>query len=100
SPYRRVNGSLLPLLATKRVTAEDTLGIALSMMTNRQKQKFKENAELDMAYGVAGLGRFRCNFFQQRGSIAVVLRVIPTQLFTIEELQLPSILQKICQERR
>jgi twitching motility protein PilT len=52
-PYLRVNGSLVPLLETKRLTAEDTLGIALSMMTNRQKQKFKENAELDMAYGVA-----------------------------------------------
>src|SRR4029078_13177641 len=99
-PYLRVNGSLVPLLETKRLTAEDTLGIALSMMTNRQKQKFKENAELGMAYGVAGLGRFRCNFFQQRGSIAVVLRVIPTQLFTIDELQPHSILQKICQERR
>ena len=72
-PYVRVNGELLPLIETKRLTAEDTLGIALGMMTNRQKQKFKENAELDMAYGVAGLGRFRCNFFQQRGSIAVVL---------------------------
>jgi hypothetical protein len=55
-PYVRVNGELVPLIETKRLTAEDTLGIALGMMTNRQKQKFKENAELDMAYGVAGLG--------------------------------------------
>jgi twitching motility protein PilT len=99
-PYVRVNGELVPLIETKRLTAEDTLGIALGMMTNRQKQKFKENAELDMAYGVAGLGRFRCNFFQQRGSIAVVLRVIPTHIFTIDELQLPRVLEKICQERR
>ncbi len=99
-PYLRVNGELVPLIETKRLTAEDTLGIALSMMTNRQKQKFKENAELDMAYGVAGLGRFRCNFFQQRGSIAIVLRVIPTNIYTIEELQLPPILEKICQEQR
>jgi len=43
------------------------LSMAFSMMTNRQKQKFKETAELDMAYGVAGLGRFRVNVFQQRG---------------------------------
>jgi len=99
-PYVRVNGELVPLIETKRLTAEDTLGIALGMMTNRQKQKFKENAELDMAYGVAGLGRFRCNFFQQRGSIAVVLRVIPTHIYTIDELQLPKVLEKICQERR
>jgi twitching motility protein PilT len=99
-PYIRVNGELVPLIETKRLTAEDTLGIALGMMTNKQKQKFKENAELDMAYGVAGLGRFRCNFFQQRGSIAIVMRVIPTHIYTIEELTLPKVVEKICRERR
>ncbi|HVN81157.1 MAG TPA: type IV pilus twitching motility protein PilT [Terriglobia bacterium] len=99
-PYVRINGELVPLVETKRLSAEDTLGIALGMMTNRQKQKFKENAELDMAYGVAGLGRFRCNFFQQRGSIGVVLRVIPTQILSIEELKLPKVLERICREQR
>jgi twitching motility protein PilT len=99
-PYLRVDGELQPLLEAKRLTAEDTLNIALSMMTNRQKQKFKDNAELDMAYGVMGLGRFRCNFFQQRGSIAIVLRVIPTQLFSIADLNLPKVIEKLCDERR
>jgi twitching motility protein PilT len=99
-PYVRVDGELQPILEAKRLSAEDTLNIALSMMTNRQKQKFKENAELDMAYGVMGLGRFRCNFFQQRGSIAIVLRVIPTQLFTINDLNLPKTLEKLCEENR
>jgi len=99
-PYVRVNGELVPLIETKRLTAEDTLGIALGMMSNKQKQKFKENAELDMAYGIAGLGRFRCNFFQQRGSIAIVLRVIPTHIYTIGELNLPKVLEKVCRERR
>ncbi len=61
--------------------------MAFSMMTNRQKQKFKETAELDMAYGVAGLGRFRVNVFQQRGNVGMVLRVIPTKIRTIEELE-------------
>src|SRR3990172_5357012 len=90
-PYVRVNGELVPLSETKRLTAEDTLGIALGMMTNKQKQKFKENAELDMAYGIAGLGRFRCNFFQQRGSIAIVLRVIPTHIYSINQFNLPKL---------
>jgi twitching motility protein PilT len=99
-PYVRVDGELQPILEAKRLSAEDTLNIALSMMTNRQKQKFKENAELDMAYGVMGLGRFRCNFFQQRGSIAIVLRVIPTQLFTINDLNLPKTLERLCEEHR
>jgi twitching motility protein PilT len=70
------------------------------MMSNRQKQKFKENTELDMAYGVAGLGRFRVNLFQQRGSVGMVLRVIPTKIRTLEELALPRVLERICQESR
>ena len=74
--------------------------MAFSMMTNRQKQKFKENAELDMAYGVAGLGRFRVNVFQQRGNVGMVLRVIPTKIRTLEELNLPPVVTKICQEQR
>ena len=76
------------------------LSMAFSMMTNRQKQKFKETAELDMAYGVAGLGRFRVNVFQQRGNVGMVLRVIPTKIRTIEELELPRVLEQICEEQR
>ena len=83
-----------------RVTPEEMLSMAFSMMTNRQKQKFKETAELDMAYGVAGLGRFRVNVFQQRGNVGMVLRVIPTKIRTIEELELPRILGQICEEQR
>src|SRR2546429_7299732 len=53
-PYLRVDGLLTPLTDVPRVTPEEMLSMAFSMMTNRQKQKFKETAELDMAYGVAG----------------------------------------------
>ena len=56
-PYLRVDGLLAPLTDVPRITPEEMLSMAFSMMTNRQKQKFKETAELDMAYGVAGLGR-------------------------------------------
>jgi len=83
-PCLRVDGSLAPLTDVPRVTPEEMLSMAFSMMTNRQKQKFKETAELDMAYGVAGLGRFRVNVFQQRGNVGMVLRVIPTKIRTIE----------------
>ncbi|HKF53209.1 MAG TPA: PilT/PilU family type 4a pilus ATPase, partial [Candidatus Acidoferrales bacterium] len=55
---------------------------------------------LDMAYGVAGLGRFRVNVFQQRGNVGMVLRVIPTKIRTIEELNLPPVIDKICEEQR
>src|SRR5437762_7137616 len=99
-PYLRVDGELVPLTDQPRVSAEDMLNMAFSMMSNRQKQKFKEAAELDMAYGVAGLGRFRVNVFQQRGNVGVVLRVIPTKIRALEELYLPKIIEQICEEGR
>src|SRR5262245_36571404 len=99
-PYLRVDGMLTPLSDVPRITPEEMLSMAFSMMTNRQKQKFKETAELDMAYGVAGLGRFRVNVFQQRGNVGMVLRVIPTKIRTTEELNLPSVINRICEEQR
>ena len=99
-PYLRVDGTLAPITDVPRITPEEMLSMAFSMMTNRQKQKFKESAELDMAYGVAGLGRFRVNVFQQRGNVGMVLRVIPTKIRTSEELNLPPVINKICEEQR
>src|SRR5713101_1295016 len=99
-PYLRVDGLLNAVTDVPRVTPEEMLSMAFSMMTNRQKQKFKETAELDMAYGVAGLGRFRVNVFQQRGNVGMVLRVIPTKIRTSEELDLPSVVERICEEQR
>src|SRR5579884_867035 len=99
-PHCRVDGELVPLTDQPRVSAEDMLSMAFSMMSNRQKQKFKECAELDLAYGVAGLGRFRVNVFQQRGNVGLVLRVIPTKIRVLEELYLPKIIEKICEEAR
>src|SRR5579872_786645 len=99
-PHIRVDGELVSLTDVPRVTPEEMLSMAFSMMTNRQKQKFKETAELDMAYGVAGLGRFRVNVFQQRGNVGLVLRVIPTKIRVLEELYLPKVIEKVCEESR
>src|SRR5271155_5264987 len=99
-PYLRVDGILNPISEVPRITPEEMLSMAFSMMTNRQKQKFKETAELDMAYGVAGLGRFRVNVFQQRGNVGMVIRVIPTKVKTVDELMLPKVCEKICEEQR
>src|SRR5437868_6113802 len=99
-PHVRVDGELVPLTDQPRISAEDMLNMAFSMMSNRQKQKFKENAELDMAYGVAGLGRFRVNVFQQRGNVGLVLRMIPTKIRALEELYMPKVIEKICEESR
>ena len=97
-PHLRIDGELIPLTDQTRVSAEDMLNMAFSMMSARQKQKFKETTEIDMAYGVAGLGRFRVNVFQQRGNVGLVLRVIPTKIRALEELYLPKVIEHICEE--
>jgi twitching motility protein PilT len=95
-PHLRIDGDLVPLTDQARVSAEDMLNMAFSMMSARQKQKFKETTEIDMAYGVAGLGRFRVNVFQQRGNVGLVLRVIPTKIRALDELFLPKVVEQIC----
>ena len=99
-PVLRINGELIPLVETKRLMQEDTIAMAFSIMSNRQKQKFKENLEIDIAYSVPGLGRFRCNVFQQRGTVGLVLRVIPVKILTIKDLLLPPVLEVVAGERR
>jgi len=99
-PVIRVDGELQPLVELKRLMQEDTIAMAFSMMSSRQKEKFKNNFEIDFAYSVPGLGRFRCNIFQQRGTVGLVLRVIPVKINTVRELMLPAVIEKICEERR
>ncbi len=99
-PILRINGELVPLVEMKRLMPEDTIALAYSMMDARQKQIFKERLDIDMAYSVPGLGRFRVNIFHQRGSVGIVLRVIPTKIRTIRELLLPPVLEKIALEER
>jgi twitching motility protein PilT len=99
-PVLRIDGELAPLGELKRLMQEDTIAMAFSIMNARQKQRFKEELELDIAYSVPGLGRFRCNVFQQRGAVGLVLRVIPARIQSVRELMLPPVLERICEERR
>ena len=99
-PVIRIDGTLYPLVEMKRLMQEDTIAMAFSIMSSRQKQKFKENLDIDIAYSVPGLGRFRCNIFQQRGTVGLVLRVIPVRILNFQELNLPSVLSRICGETR
>lgn len=99
-PVLRIDGQLHPMVELKRLMQENTIAMAFAMMSDLQKDKFKVEHELDMAYSVAGLGRFRCNVFRQRGAVGIVLRVIPTQVKTIGDLNLPLVLERIAQERR
>ncbi len=99
-PMFRVDGALVPLKDARRFPPEEIARMAFGIMNEYQKEKFKQTNEVDLAYGVPGLGRFRVNVFQQRGTLGVVLRVIPFKIQTIEQLMLPKILEKIAGEQR
>ena len=100
SPVVRINGELRPLSGAAKLSQEETLEMAFSMMSNRQKQHFKEVYEVDIGYGVSGLGRFRVNIFQQRNSIGIVARVISDEIRTFAQLGLPPVLTTIANENR
>ena len=99
-PILRINGELHPLSEEKRLSQEDTVKIAFAVMSPGQREIFKKRNDMDLAYSVPGLGRFRCNIFIQRGTVGMVFRVIPMRIPTTEELLLPDIIKKIANETR
>src|SRR5688572_30258405 len=99
-PMMRVNGSLVVASEEGRLDRTDTESMATTVFTPEHLEKFRKAQEVDLAYSVAGLGRFRCNVYQQRGSVALVLRVIPTRIKPIDELGLPPVLKRIASEER
>jgi len=99
-PMMRVNGTLVVASEEKRLDRSDTEGMAQGVMGPDHVEKFKRNQDVDLAYSIDGLGRFRVNIFQQRGTVGLVLRVIPTRIKTIDELGLPPVLKRIASEER
>jgi twitching motility protein PilT len=99
-PMMRVRGTLMPAAEDRRLEHEDLVSMAAAVLPAGHRDKFKDNHEVDLAYSVAGLGRFRCNAFQQRGTIGMIFRVIPMKVATIDDLMLPKVLKKIAAEER
>ena len=99
-PMMRVRGTLTPASEAKRLDHEDMISIAAAVLPTGHREKFKENHEVDLAYSVTGLGRFRCNAFQQRGTIGMIFRVIPWRVASIDELALPVVLKRIAAAER
>ncbi len=99
-PIIRIDGRLITLETEKRTTQEEALSTAIGIMNPVQKARFLEKKELDMAYAVPGMGRFRVNVFQQRGSVGMVFRIVPGKILSFDDLMLPSVLQKIGSEQR
>jgi twitching motility protein PilT len=99
-PMMRVNGTLMVASEHKRLERTDTEAIAAILFSPDHVERFRKTQEVDLAYSVPGLGRFRCNVFQQRGTVGLVLRVIPTRIRSIDELGLPPVLKRIASEER
>jgi twitching motility protein PilT len=99
-PVFRIDGNLRPLPKAPRLTADMIHGMCDAIMNDRQRARFEDVHEVDLAYGVPGLGRFRVNVFSQRNSMSAVFRAIPYKILTLDELALPAVLKKIAMEPR
>jgi len=88
-PYLRLHGKMMPL-NYKELTSQEVQGLLFEILTEKQKKSFIEKWELDCAYTVAGLARFRCNIFMQRKGLAGVFRIIPEKIKSAQELNLPQ----------
>lgn len=99
-PVFRIDGTLRPVPKAPRLTAEAVRSMCEGIMSDRQKTKFEDIGEIDLAYGVPGLGRFRVNVFLQRNTVSAVFRVIPFKVATLDDLLMPQVLKKIAQEQR
>ena len=99
-PILRISGKLKPLTNLNKLTADDTKALSEQITTDFHKEILKKNLDVDLAYSVAGFGRFRGSIYRQRGSLAIVLRIIPLQVESIPDLLLPDIIKSIAMESR
>src|SRR5688572_30435479 len=98
-PQVRVHGHLQPL-DMPPLTPSETKQLGYSVLTDAQKHRFEEHLELDFSFGLKGLARFRGNLFNQRGATAGVFRVIPFEIKSFQQLNLPPIIAKLCEKPR
>jgi pilus retraction protein PilT len=91
-PLLRVDGDLVAVPEYPDSVSEEWVEkTAFGLMTDGQRQEFRERGEVDLAHATPGIGRFRTNVFRQLGSIAIALRYIPDRVYTLEELGAPQI---------
>src|SRR4051812_47265439 len=98
-PQIRVHGHLHPL-DMPPMTPSETKQLSYSVLTDAQKHRFEETLELDFSFGLKGLARFRGNLFNQRGATAGVFRVIPFEIKSFQQLNLPQVIAKLCEKPR
>jgi len=99
-PAMRVRGAIKPMEDFPELTPTDTREIVYSILNDAQRKDFENNLQLDFAYAVPGVARFRVNAFFQRGSISAAFRLIPYEILSLEELGLPKVLEEFCRKPR
>ena len=99
-PKLRVDGDIVDSSVPDVLTPKDTLQLAYSVLTENQKKRFENDDELDFSFGIQNLARFRGNVFKQRGCVAMVIRMIPFNVRTFQELSLPPVIAKLAERPR
>ncbi len=99
-PAVRLNGRLVVMREMQALDPNATKTLALGMMDDRQRASFENHREIDFAYSLPGVGRFRVNVFHQRGSVGMTLRRVATERAGIEELGLPPVVRRLADEPR
>ena len=99
-PILRINGKLRSVASVPTFRQEDIDHFAQKLITDIHRERLANLQDVDIGYGVPGLGRFRINIFKQRGTLGISIRAIPYKIQTIEELNLPPVLEKIAMEPR
>ncbi len=93
-PMLRIDGKLLPLKLPK-LENEDIVNLCYSVLTDKQKKDLEENKELDFSFETPGIGRFRANYYYERGNLAAAFRIIPPRPLSLDELNAPAIFKKL-----
>ena len=99
-PMIRIHGELQPIKGYRKLLPKDLQEIIYAMLTQKQREQFENNMELDLSYALPGQARFRVNVFQQRDAIGSVMRLIPYGIKTLDELGLPQSLRQFSDMRR
>src|SRR5260221_5184571 len=99
-PKLRVDGDIISAASDEQLTPKDTLSLAYSVLTETQKKRFETEDELDFSFGIQNLARFRGNCFKQRGCVSMVIRMIPFNVRTFQELGLPPVIAKLAERPR
>ena len=99
-PIIRIHGKLHPLTQFPRLSPNNTHELAHQVLNENQKERLANDLDIDLAYSLPGFGRFRGSVYHQRGSLALVMRIIPLEVKTIRDLLLPESIEKIALEPR